>query len=108
MERDIDVWQAVKIIGEELTIPPSPDIKGFLRNLSVRINEMITSDFSGLLSLLYRLDVDERKLRSLLLQQADADAGDVIAALIYERQLQKIKSRQEFRRDDDIDENEKW
>ena len=108
METDIYVWQAMKFIEEELTISPSADLEHFLRNLSARINEMINSDFSRLLALLYRLDIDEKKLRRLLSEQPAANAGDVIAALIYERQLQKIKSRRAFRRDNDIDENEKW
>ena len=36
------------------------------------------------------------------------DAGKIIAALIIERQLQKIKSKQQFKQADDIPEEDKW
>jgi hypothetical protein len=44
------------------------------------------------------------------LQQHPAqDAATIIADLIIERQLQKIKSRRQFsRRDDNISEEDKW
>lgn len=77
--------------------------------LAYRINELIQSDFHQLLSILYRLDVQEEKLRRLLNEHPGTDAGLLIADLMIERQLQKIKSRREFKqRDNDIDADEKW
>jgi hypothetical protein len=77
--------------------------------LSEKINELIRDDFSKLISILYRMDVNEERLRSLLQQNKNMDAGNIIADLIIERQSQKIKSRrQSARRENDIDENEKW
>lgn len=77
--------------------------------LSVHINQLIQKDFQRLVALLYRIDVNEKKLETLLHQHAGEDAGSIIAQLVIERQLQKIKSRQQFsRRDDDIPEEEKW
>ena len=79
------------------------------RQLSVSINEMILSDFDNLVLLLYRLDIDETKLRKILNETPSSDAGNIIADLIIERQLQKIKSRQQFsQRDNNISEEEKW
>lgn len=83
--------------------------KKLFEDLSAYINQLINHDFERLVSLLYRLDVDEKKLRSLLSYQAGVNAGDTIAALIIERQLQKIKSRRENRRDiNDMSEEESW
>jgi hypothetical protein len=77
--------------------------------LAVHINKLIQTDFHKLISILYRLDVSETRLRQLLEENKDSDAGLIIADLIIERQIQKLKSRQQFRqRDNDIDENEKW
>lgn len=77
--------------------------------LTARINELLANDFNKLISILYRLDINESKLRLLLQQQEGEDAAGIITDLIIERQLQKIKSREEFRpKQDDIDENEKW
>ena len=79
------------------------------RQLSVAINEMILSDFDKLVMLLYRLDINETKLRKILNENPSNDAGIIIADLIIERQLQKIKSRQHFsQRDNNISEEEKW
>lgn len=65
--------------------------------LREKINRMIVEDFSGLVQLLYRMDVSESKLRGLLQNQPQTDAADLIATLIMERQIEKWKSRQKFR-----------
>ena len=83
--------------------------KEFAHSLKSAINELILKDFNRLISILYRLDISEGKLKSLLQQHKDTDAADIIRDLIIERQLQKIKSRREYKeRDNPIDENEKW
>jgi hypothetical protein len=77
--------------------------------LATKINELLNTDFQKLVSILYRMDVSEAKLKLLLKDNPGSDAGIIIADLMIERQIQKIKSRQQFRqRDNDIDENEKW
>ena len=77
--------------------------------LSFHINKLIQSDFNRLVSVLYRIDISESKLKLLLKEHPGRDAADIIAELIIERQLQKIKSRQEFYRNDkNIKDDEKW
>ena len=77
--------------------------------LSEQINFLITNNFSSLIAVLYRLDVSEKKLRMLLANNADKNAGDIIADLIIERQLQKIAARKTFKTNaDNIPEDEKW
>ena len=73
------------------------------------INELIQKDFNALLQLLYRIDVDEMKIRSCLKENKNNDAASLLADLIIERQLQKIKTRQEYQsRNDANDNDEKW
>lgn len=78
--------------------------------LAEKINYLIVHDFSLLVQILYRIDVSENKLKTLLKENTDSNAGKIIAALVIERQLQKIKSRQQTGRDDKsiVDENESW
>lgn len=79
--------------------------------LSHRINELISSDFSRLLTLLYRIDIDETQLRRLLRDHSDQDAGLIIARLILSRQREKAAAREAFKRsanDSDIPEDERW
>ena len=80
-----------------------------LNELTLFINDLIINDFTQLVQILYRVDISEKKLKQLLSDNADKDAGKIIAEMIIERQLQKIKSRKLFsQRDKNIDENEKW
>ena len=77
--------------------------------LSDYINNLIKNDFDKLIAYLYRIDVNEQKLKTLLQQFPLQDAGSIIASLIIERQEQKIKTRKQFsQQDTDFDEEEKW
>ena len=82
--------------------------KNLFEALSGYINQLINNDFEYLLSLLYRIDVDEKKMRALLHQQQDSNAADIIARLIIDRQLEKIKCREQFKPPTIIPEEEKW
>jgi len=60
------------------------------------LNEIINKDFNSLVQLLYRIDVNEKKIRLYLKEKLNEDSSSVIADLIIERQLQKIESRKKF------------
>jgi len=75
--------------------------------LAEKINLMIQRDFGALVQLLYRIDVNETRLRGMLDENPGEDAGKVIAALILERQWQKIETRRKYRHDAGGDE-ERW
>lgn len=102
--------ESIKAAASQLEITLNEN--NFIANkklLAVRINELIQNDFQKLIAALYRLDVSEEKLKRLLKENSGSDAGLIITDLIIERQVQKIKSRQQFhQRDNNIDENEKW
>ncbi len=72
------------------------------------IHQLIDKDFSRLVQILYRLDVSEAKLRSVLLEHPTGDAGEMIAQLILERIAQREKNKQLFKQQGDIPEDEKW
>ena len=77
--------------------------------LAEKINELITTDFQKLVLVLYHMDVSEIKLKRLLKENPGIDAGPIIADLMIERQAEKIRSRQQFsKRDEDINDDEKW
>jgi hypothetical protein len=76
--------------------------------LAAHINQLIVSDFERLVSLLYRIDVSEKKLTHLLETNRGTQAGQMIADLIIERQIQKIASREQFRNSGDSIDEEKW
>jgi adenylate cyclase class IV len=79
-----------------------------LAELARQISHLISQDFDRLVTLLYRVDVDEKKLRMELAKSPERDAGELIAELIFERQLQKIKTRTEYARGNQEGNEEKW
>jgi hypothetical protein len=72
------------------------------------INELIEKDFSRLVQLLYRLDVSEDKLKSVLIEHPTGDAGVLIAQLIMERIAQREIAKNMFTQKAEIPEEEKW
>lgn len=76
--------------------------------LTDAINQLIEKDFSKLVMILYRLDVNEARLKKTLKENSGENSGKVIAGLIIERQLQKQKSRQQNQYRRDIPDDEKW
>ena len=95
--------------GLPIDIPANLSYEELHARLSVYVNELIKKDFEKLVTYLYRIDVSEAKLKTLLQQFPDQDAGHIIASLIIERQEQKIKTRQQYsQRDNSFEEEEKW
>ncbi len=82
----------------------------FRKFIIQKINYWINNDFEHLLYLLYRIDVHEEKVRSMLKTQKGEDAATIIADLIIDRQQQKVQSRKmfHFSKPEDISEEESW
>ena len=91
-----------------LHVQVEPSYEALLRALEERINHLINLDFSSLIQVLYRIDVPENELRSMLAGTAGQSAGRTIAVMIIRRELQKIATRNSFKRYDDIPDAEKW
>ena len=107
----MDTNELVEGLNNELTIelPEKISYEELQKLLAEHINHLIKDDFEKLVGYLYRIDVNEQKLKTLLQQYANEDAGNIIALLIIERQEQKIRSRKQYsQRDNDINEEEKW
>jgi hypothetical protein len=81
----------------EIELPATGTHEQLREKLSVVINDLINHDFEKLVFHLYRIDVDEARMRAVLANKADENAGGLIADLIIERQLQKIKAKAEFK-----------
>jgi hypothetical protein len=97
-------------LARQLEINEKNETNELRRELLItRVNELLQNEFNKLIAILYRLDINEERLRLLLQQNPNDDAATIITDLIIERQLQKMKSREQFRKNDsEIDEDEKW
>lgn len=97
-----------KTLSEEFDLTIVSDQAPLLDRLANKINDLILNDFAELVNRLYRIDVSERKLKATLKEYSGKDAGYLIAHLIIERQLQKIRMRNKNKNDRDADDDEKW
>ena len=93
----------------DIELPLHISFAALRQQLQAVISRMINADFQKLVSILYRVDVNERKLKYLLQENVGEEAAVIIADLIIERQIEKIASRRQFSKpDDSISEEEKW
>ncbi|WP_373707932.1 hypothetical protein [Kaistella sp.] len=63
------------------------------------IDDLIRNDFNRLVSILYRVDISETKLKQKLAENTDntITAAETIARLFIEREAEKILSREKYR-----------
>ena len=64
--------------------------------LETMINDLIKEDFSKLVQLLYRIDVSEAKLKNVLKEHPNEDAGKLMAKIVIERLAATKKARESF------------
>jgi hypothetical protein len=64
--------------------------------LETLINDLIKEDFSKLVQLLYRIDVSEAKLKNVLKEHPNEDAGKLMAKIVIERLAATKKARESF------------
>ena len=85
--------------------------ESLLKYLDIRIQELINSDFQGLLQILYRLDINEKELKKSIENSSPEKVAGIIAEKILKREKQKLKSKEEyrqFRSDNNGDEEDRW
>ena len=92
----------------EISLPVTISSKELKEKLTAFINDLINHDFEKLVFYLYRIDVNESKMKQLLNQREGENAAGLIADLIIERQTEKIKSRKETKSNKDIPDDERW
>ena len=85
--------EIVHIVNDSFSLQSNEN--NLLDFLTEKINFLIVNDFNKLIFILYRADINEQKLNRLLSENKKEDAGKIIAALFIQRQLEKIKSREE-------------
>ena len=72
------------------------------------LNDLILNDFNTLVRLLYRIDINEKKLKQTLQQNTGTNAGEIIATLVLQRLAEKENTRSQFKQNNSIPEDERW
>lgn len=92
--------ELIQIINKQIDSHFEEDIvmQHLQEELTAFINDLIKNDFQRLVSILYKVDVEEAKLKRILKEEAGKDAATIISTLIIEREIQKIESRERFKK----------
>ena|SRR5919205_809827 len=90
------------------TLTTSQPSEAFVEQLTSFINHLLQYDFQKLVYLLYRVDINEKVLKNLLQNNPKTDAAVIITNLIIQRQQEKLKTKMQFKRDENIPEEDKW
>lgn len=100
--------QAASALSKEwgLQLPETVAEETIINLLADRLTAIIAEGPDAFYRLMYRLDISEKKLNAVL---NHPDTPQKIARLVYDRQLQKIKSRMENKgRFEDGDGDMRW
>lgn len=102
--------EALKALHQsfDLQLPDTISEAEILQQLEKRINVLLERSPEEFLQLLYRLDIPEHKVSSAL---GNNEAISVLAKLIYDRQLEKAKSRLYYStkgKPSDLDDDLSW
>lgn len=88
---------AVLKIANELQIS-AQDVADPFDELCSFLNDLINRDFNAVVQILYRMDVSEAKVREKLTNPLpDETAGSILAHLLVQREMEKMKWRERFK-----------
>lgn len=101
----MDVVATLDIINNSPSLTEQEEHR---KELAAYLNHLIANDFPALVQVLYRVDVPEQKLKTVLKENPQADAGELLAELLMQRQKEKAATRQSTSRADKPSEEDAW
>jgi hypothetical protein len=105
-EKTYNIKEVIKVTKESLSKPGFESLLNFNDVLSLeelkkylteKIAVMLEKNFDLLLSSLYRIDIDEIKVKELFSGKRRENIPERLASLIIERQLQKLYYRNQYK-----------
>lgn len=107
MENDT-LQQTAALIARDFELQATEDTavlteEELLRLLADQVGYMIDNQLEVLLSLMYRLDVDEKKVAAALSPLSLEAPNIAIARLVLERQKQRVFTKQHYKRETNWD-----
>lgn len=92
------LWSYEIIVPNEMVSLEEHSYNALREKLAEHLDQLLTTDFNRLISILYRIDISQEKAMTALAENAQKEtAGETLARLIIERQLEKIISRRKYR-----------
>jgi len=109
MANDNEIQEVVAMLQkfDLLTVDKNYSYEQLHSSIAEKVNFLITNNFSRFISVLYQVDISEKKLRTALINTSDLPSATIIATMIIERQLQKIETKKVFK-NTGVSDEEKW
>lgn len=90
------------------SIPPDVTEKEIIDFLERLVESLLDGQMERLFYFMYRLDIDELKIRKALHPESIDPPHKAIARLMFDREIQKAQSRLDYRQKHPQDEGDGW
>ncbi|MFN8320886.1 MAG: hypothetical protein U0V54_15795 [Saprospiraceae bacterium] len=94
-----DEQEAMQLICQNLGVSQNQTINkdALIHLIADRVNELLETDKDLLLSYLYRLDISMKRINEMLKIKHIIPAHESIARLIFERQVERVKTKKKYK-----------
>jgi hypothetical protein len=92
-----DLAERFEVSIEHIASDGRPPLEIFRDMLAARLRQIIDQQFSRLAPLLYRIDVDERRVDEIMRRAPFSEVPTQLADLIIERRLLAMETRRRYR-----------
>ena len=87
-----------RIVNKDFEVDDIPSEELLRERLIEAFAYLLDNDISKMMNILYRTDVDEEKLKKLLISNSDLPSATVIADAYINRQKEKVETRKKYSR----------
>ncbi|MGY0041406.1 hypothetical protein [Pedobacter sp. NJ-S-72] len=91
-----DLKALSRIIGNDFELENELSAEQLREKMVHAFSWLLDNDISKMMNILYRTDVDEERLKSLLISKSQLPSAEVIADEYISRQMQKIETRKKY------------
>jgi hypothetical protein len=91
-----DLKALSRIIGNDFELENELSAEQLREKMIHAFSWLLDNDISKMMNILYRTDVDEERLKSLLISRSQLPSAEVIADEYISRQMQKIETRKKY------------
>ncbi len=93
------LWSYEIVTSDNLVSIEDRSYEELREKLANYLNDLVVNDFNKLISILYRIDIVQEKAMTALAENAEKEtAGETLARLIIDRQLEKVITRRKYRK----------
>ncbi len=86
----------IAVPGEIREVKNTVQYEALKKLLADRLGDLINNDFDTFVNTLYRIDIDEQKVKKIIAEHPFEEVKIMISEMIIQRQLQKIITRKQY------------